>query len=83
MVKKYMTVQYAAGKEKLRLGWSTLMFDGKEFQLKDVSSSLPEARAFADKWRRKGYNARINKGPGVHGSRYTYGVYARNAKGGK
>jgi hypothetical protein len=80
MVKKYMTVQYASGKEKLRLGWSTLKFDGKEFQLKDTTTDLQKAKQLADKWRRKGYNARINKGPGVHGSRYTYGVYVRKAR---
>jgi len=79
MVKKYMTVQYASGKEKLRLGWATLKFGGKEFQLKEATTNVQEARAFAAKWRRKGYNARINKGPGVHGSRYTYGVYVRKA----
>jgi len=83
MVKKYMTVQYATGKERLRLGWSTLKFDGKEFQLREVTTSLPEARAFAARWRREGYNARINKGPGVRGSRYTYGVYVGKARGGK
>ena len=77
MVKKYVTVQYASGKEKLRLGWSTLKFDGKEFQLKEATTNLQEARGLAGKWRRKGYNARINKGPGVHGSRYTYGIYVR------
>ena len=79
MIRKYMTVHYASGKEKLRLGWSTLKFAGKEFQLKEATVDLQEAKQLADKWRRKGYNARINKGPGVHGSRYTYGVYVRRA----
>ena len=79
MVKKYITVQYASGKERLRLGWSTLKFSGKEFLLKEATTNLQEARQLADMWRRKGYNARINKGPGVHGSRYTYGIYVRKA----
>tara|TARA_Y100000310_G_scaffold12718_1_gene13100 strand:+ start:134 stop:382 length:249 start_codon:yes stop_codon:yes gene_type:complete len=75
--KKYITVTYASGKERLRLGWSTLTFAGKEFQLKDAADNLLEARRLAEKWRRKGYNARINKGPGVGGARYTYAVYTR------
>lgn len=64
-------------KERLRLGWSTLKFDGKVFNLKDTSNNLQEARTLAEKWRRKGYNARINRGPGVWGARYTYSIYVR------
>jgi len=81
MGKKYITVQYASGKEKLRLGWGTLTFDGREYKgTHDVSDSVAEARKMADKWRRKGYNARINKGPGVWGARYTYAVYVRKRR---
>lgn len=64
--------------EKLRKHWSTEKFGGKAFQLKETTSDdLPKARQFAEKWRKRGYNARVVKGAGVWGSRYTYAVYVR------
>lgn len=63
---------------KLRKHWSTEKFDGKVFKLVDTTSDdLPKARQIAEKWRKKGYNARVVKGVGVWGSRYTYAIYAR------
>ncbi len=75
--------------EKLRKHWSTEKFGGKVFRLADTTSDdLPKAKQIAAKWRAKGYNARVVKGHGVWGSRYTYAIYVRKAekrlsKGGK
>ena len=64
--------------EKLRKHWSTEKFDGKVFTLKETASDdIAKARQLADKWRQKGYNARVVKGAGVWGHRYTYAVYVR------
>lgn len=73
-MKRYSIRQFG---ERLRLGWGEMKFDGKMFSLKDTTDNAPDAKKLADKWRRKGYNARINKGPGVRGARYTYGIYVR------
>ena len=67
--------------ERLKKHWSTEKFDGKIFHLKDTTSDdLSGARRTAARWRAKGYNARVVKGYGVWGARYTYVVYVRKRR---
>ena len=64
--------------ERLRKHWSTERFDGRVFRLKETTSDdKQKAKQFAERWRRKGYLARVVKGAGVWGARYTYAVYVR------
>lgn len=47
---------------------------GKRFSLVDIMASKRYANKSADKWRKKGYNARIIK---TSGKGYVYLIYAR------
>ena len=65
---------------KLRKHWATEKIGGKIYKLKDASSDKSEMEALAKKMREKGYSARIVKGTGVRGAKYTYALYIRRAK---